>query len=414
MNRQEVWALIDRRQDELLRLCSEMIQIPSVNPPGDVSGMVSCITGYLEERGIACQIVGPRADRPNILARYGTPGGKTLVFNGHCDVVPVGDEAKWDFPPFSGEIRDGVMLGRGTSDMKCGLGAFLFAAAVLAEEKVPLKGEVLMTIVPDEETGGACGTKWLFEQGYIKGDWAVVAEPTGMDNIEVGQKGTMGMDLHAVGETAHGSLFPYVGDSAVDKLVRLLPQMYRLTELHGTYQGEQAEVMEASRQRAKAVQRTEGVENIMDHVTVNIGTIRGGVKRNVVADEAVAELDVRVPIGVDHRAVMDRAEEIIRSSGIQGVHATYDNPRGGNWVSVKDPVVSVVCSCVRELLGIESTPAYQWASSDTRYFREAGISTIQYGPSNTKGIHNYNETVNTADIVTACKVYAAMILELLA
>lgn len=413
MNRQELWALIDRRQEELLGLCSEMIRIPSVNPPGDVSGMVRCITAYLERRGILCEIVGPRADRPNILARYGTPGGKTLVFNGHCDVVPVGDEAKWDFPPFSGEIRDGVMLGRGTSDMKCGLGAFLFAAALLAEEKVPLKGEVLLTVVPDEETGGACGTKWLFEQGYIKGDWGVVAEPTGMDNIEVGQKGTMGMDLHAVGETAHGSLFPYVGDSAVDKLVRLLPQMYQLTELHGTYQGEHARVMEASRQRARDVQRTPGVENIMDHVTVNIGTIRGGVKRNVVADSAMAELDVRVPIGVDPQAVKDRAEEIIRASGIQGVHATYDSPRGGNFVSVEDPVVSTVCSCVKDLLGIEASPAYQWASSDTRYFREAGISTIQYGPSNTKGIHNYNETVNTADIVTASKVYAAMILELL-
>ena len=413
MTRQEIWNLIDRRQAELLQLCSDMIRIPSVNPPGDVSEIVRYITRYLDAHSISSQIVGPREERPNILARYGTPGGRTLVFNGHCDVVPVGDESRWDFPPFSGEVRDGVMLGRGTSDMKCGLGAFLFAAALLADAGVELSGEVLMTVVPDEETGGACGTKWLFEQGYIRGDWAIVAEPTGMDNIEVGQKGTMGMDLHAVGQTAHGSLFPYVGDSAVDKLVRLLPQMYQLTELHGTYHGEQAEVMEASKLKAKAVQKTAGVGNIMDHVTVNIGTIHGGVKRNIVADSATAELDVRVPIGVDHQTVIDRVEKIIRDSRIEGVHATYDNPRGGNYVSIHDPVVAVAKSCVKELLGIDLVAAYQWASSDTRYFREAGISTIQYGPSNTKGIHNYNETVNTADIVTACKVYAAMILELL-
>lgn len=189
--------------------------------------------------------------------------------------------------------------------------------------------------------------------------------------------------------------------------------MYQLTELHGTYHGEQAEVMEASKLKAKAVQKTAGVENIMDHVTVNIGTIHGGVKRNIVADSATAELDVRVPIGVDHQTVIDRVEKIIRDSRIEGVHATYDNPRGGNYVSIHDPVVAVAKSCVKELLGIDLVAAYQWASSDTRYFREAGISTIQYGPSNTNGIHNYNETVNTADIVTACKVYAAMILELL-
>lgn len=412
MTRQEIWDLIDEHKEELLKLCSDMIQIPSINPPGDVDAIVRYIRNYLENAGISYEIVGAREDRPNILARYGTAGGKTVVFNGHCDVVPAGDEKKWAFPPFSGEVRDGVMLGRGTSDMKCGLGASMFAMAMLAKAGVTLNGDVLLTVVPDEETGGEYGTKWLFENGYVKGDWGIVAEPTGMDNIEVGQKGTMGMNLYATGTTAHGSLSPYVGENAIDKLVRILPQMYRLREIHGTYEGEIAEVMEVSRQKCKKVQKKEGVETIMDHVTVNIGTIQGGVKRNVVADTAMAELDVRVPIGVDHEEVIRKVDEIIKESGIEGVYATYDNPRGGNYVSVKDPIVQVTGDCIRELLGIDLITAYQWASSDTRYFREAGIATIQYGPSNTEGIHNYNETVNTADIITACKVYAALILEL--
>lgn len=412
MDRKEIWALMDERQDDLLKLCSDMIKIPSVNPPGDVSVIVRYITNYLKEHGIAFDIVGENEDRPNILARYGTPGGKTVVFNGHCDVVPVGVEEKWAFPPFSGEIKDGVMLGRGTSDMKCGMGAFLFAVAMLADAGVKLSGDVLMTIVPDEETGGAYGTQWLFEHGYIKGDWGIVAEPTGMDNIEVGQKGTMGMNLYATGTTAHGSLSPYVGENAIDKLVRLLPMMYELRDIHGDYEGEIAEVMEISKKKAKAVQKAEGVENIMDHVTVNFGTIQGGVKRNVVADSAMAELDVRVPIGVNHEDVIDKVNEIIARAGIEGVMATYDNPRGGNFVSVKDPIVETVRDCIKELLNIDLITAYQWASSDTRYFREAGISTIQYGPSNTEGIHNYNETVDVADIITAAKVYAAIILSL--
>lgn len=412
MDRKEIWNIIDQRKDDLLKLCSDMIAIPSVNPPGDVSGIVRYITNYLKDHGISYDIVGENEDRPNILARYGTAGGKTVVFNGHCDVVPVGDESKWDFPPFSGEIKDGVMLGRGTSDMKCGMGAFLFAVAVLADAGVKLSGDVLMTIVPDEETGGVYGTQWLFNHGYIKGDWGIVAEPTGMDNIEVGQKGTMGMNLYASGTTAHGSLTPYVGDNAIDKLVKILPMMYELREIHGTYEGEIAEVMEVSKAKARAVQKTPGVDNIMDHVTVNFGTIQGGVKRNVVADTAMAELDVRVPIGVDHEQVIAKVDEIIKKSGINGVWATYDNPRGGNYVSVKDPIVSTVKDCIKELLGIDMVTAYQWASSDTRYFREAGISTIQYGPSNTEGIHNYNETVNVDDIITAAKVYGAIILSL--
>lgn len=412
MTRQEVWSLIDAHQEELLKLCSEMIQIPSINPPGDVDGIVRYIKKYLEDCGIPYEIVGAKEDKPNILARYGTPGGKTVVFNGHCDVVPVGEEEKWDFPPFSGEIKDGVMLGRGTSDMKCGLGAAMFAMALLAKEGVKLSGDVLLTVVPDEETGGEFGTKWLRDQGYLKGDWGIVAEPTGMDNIEVGQKGTMGMNLYATGKTAHGSLNPYVGDNAIDKLVRLLPQMYQLRELCSALDGERIQVMEESKKVCKSVQKAEGVETIMDHVTVNIGTIQGGVKRNVVPDSAMAELDVRVPIGVNHEDVIKKVDEIIAASGIEGVYATYDNPRGGNYVSVNDPIVKTTQECVQELLGVDCSATYQWASSDTRYFREAGIATIQYGPSNTEGIHNYNETVDVADIITACKIYAALILEL--
>ncbi|MCD8222553.1 MAG: M20/M25/M40 family metallo-hydrolase [Clostridiales bacterium] len=110
--------------------------------------------------------------------------------------------------------------------------------------------------------------------------------------------------------------------------------------------------------------------------------------------------------------MIDKEEEIIRDSGITGVRAAYDNPRGGNLVSVKDPIVRTARECVRELTGEDLIPSYQWASSDTRYFREAGIPAIQFGPSNTVGIHNYNETVNTEDIIIACKVYAAIILEL--
>lgn len=412
MTRQEVWNLIDEHQDELLQLCSDMIQIPSINPPGDVEGIVRFIKNYLEEHDIFYEVVGAREDRPNILARYGNKNGKTVVFNGHCDVVPVGDEEKWDFPPFSGEIRDGVMLGRGTSDMKCGLGASMFAMALMAKYKVDLSGNILLTVVPDEETGGEYGTKWLRDNGFLKGDWGIVAEPTGMDNIEVGQKGTMGMNLYATGKTAHGSLNPYVGENAIDKLVRILPQMYQLRELHSDLSDELAEVMEESKAVCRQVQKADGVDTIMDHVTVNIGTIQGGVKRNVVPDMAMAELDVRVPIGVDHQDVIRKVDEIIEASGIEGIYATYDNPRGGNYVSVKDPIVRTTQECVQELLGVDCSATYQWASSDTRYFREAGIATIQYGPSNTEGIHNYNETVDTADIITACKIYAALILEL--
>lgn len=209
MNQNSIWNIIEEEKEKLIKLCSNMIAIPSENPPGNVEEIVMFICAYLDEYQIPYEVIRPQPHLPNILARFGTPGGKTVVFNGHCDVVPAGDLSKWDFPPYSGEVRNGKILGRGTSDMKCGLAASMFAVAMLAKHKVHLNGEVLMTIVPDEETGGFYGTKWLFEQGLIKGDWAIVAEPTGYDNIEVGQRGSLEMTVKATGISAHGSLSTY-------------------------------------------------------------------------------------------------------------------------------------------------------------------------------------------------------------
>lgn len=413
MIKEKLLLEVDERREEIVKLCSDLIKIESVNPPGNTIEVIDYICNYLKDANIEYEIRRAEGGPQNIVAKFGNPNGKRLIFNGHCDVVPIGDEAKWSFPPFSGEVVDGMLQGRGASDMKCGLGAFLFASKLINTAGVQLAGEVLLTIVSDEETGGEYGTEWLFDNGYITGDWGIIAEPTGIDNIEVGQKGTMGMNLIARGKTAHGSLSPYVGDNAIDKLMRFIPHIYKLRELHGEYSGEVEQVMNLSKEICSDVQMAEGVENIMDHVTVGIGTINGGSKRNVVADTAMCELDVRVPIGVHYEDVIAEVDKIIEESGIDGIEATYENPRNPNYISIEDPIVATTLKAIKEIVGIDAMAAYQWASSDTRYFREAGIPTIQYGPSRTEGIHNYDESLPVEDLYTFVKVYLSIILDLL-
>ena len=92
-----------------------------------------------------------------------------LIYCGHTDVVPAGDRSKWDFDPFSGEIKDGWMLGRGASDMKAGLTGLIFAATILKRLNVELPGQLTLSDCPDEETGGEFGVPWLLEKGSLKG-----------------------------------------------------------------------------------------------------------------------------------------------------------------------------------------------------------------------------------------------------
>ena len=134
----KLYELVESRRDQLLEVCSDLIRIPSVNPPGDVEDIVSYIAKFLETHDIRCRVVRPVESAPNIIAELGDPSsGKKLILNGHCDVVPVGNLDKWDFDPFSGEIRDGKIHGRGASDMKCGLAGLLFAMGLLARTNHP-------------------------------------------------------------------------------------------------------------------------------------------------------------------------------------------------------------------------------------------------------------------------------------
>lgn len=408
----ELWKAIDEKKEDLINLCADLIKIPTENPPGEMEEITSFICNYLKDKGISNEVLRPEENKPNIIAKYGKEKGIKLLFNGHSDVVPAGDLNKWNFDPFSGEIKDGKILGRGTSDMKGGLACILFAMGLLKEKNIDLDGQLILTIVPDEEISGELGTKWLVEEGIVDGDYCVVAEPTGYDNCEVGQKGALWLKLTATGVSAHGSLSPYVGENAVVKMLKLLEKIQKLTDIQGEYEGEVKEVMEESKKVAKECLKAPDVENILDHITVNIGEIHGGTKTNMVADHAEACVDIRIPIGVSSEDILGKIDNMIDELG-GGITYTYSWRSEPNYVSVSSPLVESVKANVKDVLGIDMTATYQWASSDARYFRTKGIPTIQYGPANTEGIHSYNETVDIKDLISSAKVYTGMILDLL-
>lgn len=414
MTKHELLHWAETRKDDLIRLTSEMIRINSENPTGTQRNIVDYVEAYLKKAGIDYEETGENPEFPCVVAKLGSDDGYSLIINGHVDVVPAGDLSKWDFDPYCGTVTDTQILGRGTSDMKAGMAGALFAMALIKESGIHLGGNIRLHVVSDEESGGEFGTAWLCEHGYAdQADGCIVAEPTSMATIEIGQKGGLLLVIRAHGQSAHGSLGNYKGENAILKMGKVLPLVEKLTRIKGHYTDRQQKPLADSKMIAEDKNEIPGLGDVIDHVTTNIGLIKGGTRHNMVPDNCEVTVDCRLPIGVDPAEIAACVEEIKQESGVTGVEFELNYRSEPNFTDHEDPLVLAIKHNVEALLGTEVVPAYQWASSDARDYRKKGISTIQFGPSNTVGIHSYNETVQIADVVTAAKAYLAAIYDLM-
>jgi len=212
-------------EQQVSKLTAELIRIPSENPPGDMHEIATIIYDYLKKIGLATERLESNPGMLNVIGKLEAGDGPTLVLNGHMDVVPAGELDRWSWDPFGGQLQNGYILGRGASDMKGGLAALLVALSKITS--IPdLKGNILFMAVPDEETGGNFGTRFLLEKGYI-GDASLIAEPSGQ-NPTIGQKGNLWINAIARGVSAHGSLSPLVGENAIRKMNAVIETIYSM------------------------------------------------------------------------------------------------------------------------------------------------------------------------------------------
>ena len=404
VTKQQLHETVLAHKDDLLTLCQQLIQIKNQSPIDDQEPGIEFVRNYLAKHGIDSEriVADSGEDYPVVYARIGSDEGFRVVLNGHVDVVPVGNLDGWDFDPFSGEIRDGKILGRGTSDMKCGLAVLLFSMAMLNESGADLKGDIRLHVVCDEEIAGT-GTKWFCENGYADGANAVmVGEPTGHDTIEIGQKGILHLTLTAHGTPGHGSTGNYKGDNAITKLAKVILNIDDLTAVPGHYDASQARALANSRTIA---------ERTIDNP--NVGIIQGGGKINQVPDLASCNVDVRLPYGCKHEDVVAAVDAMIAKSGVTGVEASYEWIAEGNYTDDESKLVTSLKANIEQVWGEECLPAYQWASSDAAHYRKLGAPTIQFGPANNAGIHGYNEDVDVIDVVHAAEIYMMSLCDML-
>src|ERR671927_954596 len=222
-------ADLERRTTELLQ---RLIQFNTVNPPGNEQAAQEFLKGMLEAAGFACELLAAVPGRPNLVARLGGGSdGPGLCFLGHVDTV-LADAADWSVDPWSAEVRDGFVWGRGALDMKSQVAAEIAAVCALAEEGWrPAAGELLVVVTADEEAGAVHGAKWLCEQHPDKVRADMVVNEGGGDPldfegrriyfVEVAEKGVFRFTLSTRGRAGHASV-PRIGDNALTKLAPLI------------------------------------------------------------------------------------------------------------------------------------------------------------------------------------------------
>ncbi len=403
-----LWQLVEDEKEDLLHICSRLIQIPSVDKAG-IEVIVRYVSGFLDGLGIAYEVLRPVDDTPCIVAEFGSGDGPTGIFNGHNDVVAPGDISRWDYDPFCGTVTDSQILGRGASDMKCGVGIFLFLLKLMTVHGLKLKGKLRLHIVHDEEQGGEKGSLWLTEHGYAsEADFCIITEPTSYNNIEVGQKGSARLRLRTYGQPVNGSVINYVGESALHSMIRVLSGLNELSTLSGTVSDDEARVIEVSKKIICKAMGLDDVGEAIDHVNVNVIRFDGGGDSTMTSEVCEAIIGLGVPFMISRAQVDEKLRQIIAKAGVT-CDVEYLRWKDGASTPVDTALVQSVLENCKYVRGREIAPSYQWATSDAKYYRYQGIPTIQYGPSNNRGIHSYNENVNIEDVINCAKTHLAVL-----
>ncbi len=303
----QLLQIVDQFQPAMVRFCSQLLQIPSVNGVDDEVTLAETIAAQARSLGLFVQIVGENPRRPNVIVSTADSGKTGLLLLGHLDTVPAGDASHWRYPPFSGTVADERIYGRGAIDTKGGMTAALYALAALAQNPGALNaGRVQLVCVPDEESGatGDLGIKYLAAHGLLDGLGAIYAYSG--DQIVLGHRGLLRYRLICEGQAVHTGSVEWQnqtgGANAVTGMARLL---LALEQIETPYSG------------AKYFERFKTV--------ITPGTvISGGTSINIVPDRCEALLDIRLTPEFNRERIEHLLDQCIGMINHRGLRFRYD------------------------------------------------------------------------------------------
>jgi acetylornithine deacetylase len=402
------------RRNDLEALARAMIRCPSL--PGEEGAVQELVADRTRAMGLTTEVQPVRFDRlrshpafgddgftpdqrVNVVARCrGTGAGRSLILNGHVDVVSTGDPSLWWDSPWSGVLRDGLLYGRGSCDMKSGLAAGVMAVQVLQDLGWQPAGDVIIESVVGEESGG-CGTLMTIVEG-VTADAAVILEPTGLALCPV-QSGALTFRLTVQGKAAHGALRQH-GVSAIAKFALVAHAIETL-------------------ERERHLQFRNLLFDDPDHVApISIGTIRGGEWHSTVAETVIAEGRFGVFPGESVESARAALEATVQETAAADSWMV-DHPPTVEWfegqfepgeTGVNHPLIDRLAAAHRAALGREPAIRGVPYGSDLRLFtNHAGMPAVLYGPGDVSKAHAANECIRLEDVFKAVPVLAGFIVE---
>ena len=414
-----VFAEIDRRADDLVRLASDLIRFETINPPGrDYEPCAEFIGERLCRQGFAVEYVRGRGEpgdshdfpRANVIARNeGAAPGPCVHFNGHIDVVEAGQG--WTVDPFGGVVKDGRVYGRGACDMKGGIAASIIAVEAIIGAGVPFRGALEISGTADEESGGFGGVGYLAKRGYFsppRVDHVIIPEPLNPDRVCLGHRGVWWAEVEMRGQIGHGAM-PFLGVSAIrgmaDFLARVERDLYPLLDARRT-------MMPCKPDGARAS-------------TLNYNSLHGGqpepedgLPAPVVADSCRLVIDRRYLI---EEPLADVKAEIVAlldaaKAGRKGLDYSLRELMTFEPVMTDpaDPVVRALDHWIETLFDRPAEHIASPGTYDQKHIARFGNlrSCVAYGPGILDLAHQPDEWVGIDDMIRSAKVMAAAALTL--
>lgn len=398
------WRQIRRRihelRDEISDFTCRLIQIPTINPPGErYEECIKFLGEKLTKLGIEWQKVSvpeerlselaPKGEglaRPSIVGRFG--GGKReLHFHGHYDVVPAISSDQ--FQPY---VSEGKLYGRGAADMKGGLAVILFMLQVLKECNVHLKGTISFSFTPDEETGGVAGLKYLLDEGYINQFLIGVIDPEpSSGDIINGSRGALSFDVLVKGHASH-VMTEHLGVNAFEKMMEVSEAFLALKK-------------RVEMRKTKFRVRSPGRDN---SGLLLGGVFGGGTNFNIVPDQAYFSVDRRFNPEETLGNVKGEIENIVTSLKGKGIEIETRIFQEGeaSLTSEDEPVCQALSKTVKKVTGQRPQVSICPGLLETRFFVNSGIPAVVYGPGLLEQAHGPEEYVCLEDIYDCTKIFA--------
>ncbi len=444
MSEEQILNEIEQNKEDYIKFLQKMIQAESYNPPGNEKNVAIVIEEFLKDSGLKIEIYSFGDNRANLIAYLNDNfNGRNLLYNGHMDVVPPGNEEDWKFPPLSGIIKGGKknkkIFGRGAVDMKSGLSAMVISLKILKKLGLKLSGNLILNAVADEETGGKLGAKWSLENllKSIKCDFTVVGEMTGMQpigkGISVGEKGHLHLKVITNGIMGH-SMMPSMAKNSINMMSEIILNLDKMEKYmpkieppisYERYKEIFSNLFPSKEQFERIFNEQEVLQFIFDSMTQfskSFTLINGGFKENVIPDRCEAIIDFRLLPGQEVDMILDSLKKVItKDLGYEVKNEPRGNPREifvyiekyrysepsylENWENsqylkdFEEIFVGIFGGKPAYILGI--------GTADSRYFRNSNYcpQTIIFGPGEAFSAHAIDESIKIQDFIDVIKVY---------